>query len=185
MLPENLHEQLFLVLEIGIEAAHGDAGRRGDLLGIGTVKTVQLNVLTKWRVTMTKSFNIIAVMMAGAPMAGSVDIGLGRMDQAEFETLRQMVNGNYQPSDSVTTEIRQNIHVAELNPPRGKPRGGFTVRIKNRFSVRSLTPPQAARNALAIAVQERAVGCTKRVSCRGLRRSQLRRRSFPLRRSGI
>ena len=69
---------------------------------------------------MTKSFNIMAVMMAtmimaGAAMAGSVDIGLGRMDQAEFETLRQMVNGNYQPSDSVTTEIRQNIHVAEFN----------------------------------------------------------------------
>jgi hypothetical protein len=40
-----------------------------------------------------------------------------------------------------------------LNPPRGKPRGIFTVRILNRFSVRSLTPPQAAGNALAIAVQ--------------------------------
>ncbi len=48
-------------------------------------------------------------------MAGSVDIGLGRMDQAEFETLRQMVSGNYQPSDSVTTEIRQDIRVAEFN----------------------------------------------------------------------
>ena len=40
-----------------------------------------------------------------------------------------------------------------LNPPRGKPRGIFTVRIKNRFSVRSHSPPQAAGNALAIAVQ--------------------------------
>jgi hypothetical protein len=55
------------------------------------------------------------MMMAGVAMAGSVDIGLGRMDQAEFDTLRQMVNGSYQPSDSVTTEIRQNIHVAEFN----------------------------------------------------------------------
>ena len=69
---------------------------------------------------MIKSLNIMAavmatMMMAGVAMAGSVDIGLGRMDQAEFDTLRQMVNGNYQPSDSVTTEIRQNIHVAEFN----------------------------------------------------------------------
>mgnify|MGYP003573591802 FL=1 len=69
---------------------------------------------------MIKSLNIMAVVMAtmmvaGVAMAGSVDIGLGRMDQAEFDTLRQMVNGNYQPSDSVTTEIRQNIHVAEFN----------------------------------------------------------------------
>ena len=55
------------------------------------------------------------MMMAGVAMAGSVDIGLGRMDQAEFDTLRQMVNGSYQPSDSITTEIRQNIHVAEFN----------------------------------------------------------------------
>ena len=69
---------------------------------------------------MIKSLNIMAavmatMMMAGVAMAGSVDIGLGRMDQAEFDTLRQMVNGSYQPSDSVTTEIRQNIHVAEFN----------------------------------------------------------------------
>lgn len=69
---------------------------------------------------MIKSLNIMAavvatMMVAGVAMAGSVDIGLGRMDQAEFDTLRQMVNGSYQPSDSVTTEIRQNIHVAEFN----------------------------------------------------------------------
>lgn len=69
---------------------------------------------------MIKSLNIMAavmatMMMAGVAMAGSVDIGLGTMDQAEFDTLRQMVNGSYQPSDSVTTEIRQNIHVAEFN----------------------------------------------------------------------
>ncbi len=69
---------------------------------------------------MIKSLNIMAVMMAtmmmaGVAMAGSVDVGLGRMDQAEFETLRQMVSGNYQSSDSVTTEVRQNIRVAEFN----------------------------------------------------------------------
>ena len=55
------------------------------------------------------------MMMAGVAMAGSVDIGLGRMDQAEFETLRQMVSGTYQPSDAVNTEVRQNIRVAEFN----------------------------------------------------------------------
>ena len=49
-----------------------------------------------------------------------------------------------------------NLNVGSgLNPPRGKPRGIFTVRIKNRFLVRSLTPPKAARNAFAIAVQGR------------------------------
>ena len=37
-----------------------------------------------------------------------------------------------------------------------------TVRIKNRFSVRSLTPPQAARNALAIAVQGLRAETTRR-----------------------
>ena len=70
---------------------------------------------------MIKSFKIMAammiatMMMAGVATAGSVDIGLGRMDQAEFETLRQMVRGDYQPSDSVTTEVRQDTHVAEFN----------------------------------------------------------------------
>ena len=69
---------------------------------------------------MIKSLKIMAMvmatmMMAGVAMAGSVDIGLGRMDQAEFETLRQMVSGTYQPSDAVNTEVRQNIRVAEFN----------------------------------------------------------------------
>jgi hypothetical protein len=32
-----------------------------------------------------------------------------------------------------------------------------TVRIKNRFPVRWLTPPQATENALAIAIQSRGV----------------------------
>ena len=69
---------------------------------------------------MIKSLNIMAVMMAtmmiaGVAMAGSVDIGLGRMDQSEFETLQQMVSGTYHPSDLVTTEIRKDIRVAEFN----------------------------------------------------------------------
>ena len=69
---------------------------------------------------MIKSFKIMAVMtatmmMAGVALAGGVDIGMGRMDQAEFETLRQMVSGSYQSSDSVTTKVRQNIRVAEFN----------------------------------------------------------------------
>ena len=69
---------------------------------------------------MIKSLNIMAavmatMMMAGVAMAGSVDIGLGRMDQAEFETLKQMVSGDYQPFDSVTTEIQRDVRVAEFN----------------------------------------------------------------------
>ena len=55
------------------------------------------------------------MMVAGVAFAGSVDIGLGRMDQAEFETLKQMVSGDYQPSDSVTTEIQRDVRVAEFN----------------------------------------------------------------------
>ncbi len=46
--------------------------------------------------------------------------------------------------------FRERVSRPVLNPPRGKPRGSFTVRIKRRFSVRSLTPPQAAGNALAV-----------------------------------
>ncbi|MEE4111324.1 MAG: hypothetical protein V2I40_00825 [Desulfobacteraceae bacterium] len=69
---------------------------------------------------MMKSFKIMAVtmaamMMAGAAMAGSVDIGLGRMDQAEFEALRQMVSGSYQSANSVTTDVRQDVRIAEFN----------------------------------------------------------------------
>src|SRR5210317_538848 len=41
-----------------------------------------------------------------------------------------------------------------LNPPRGLLRGGFSAGMKVYFSVRSRTPPQTARNALAIAVQK-------------------------------
>lgn len=69
---------------------------------------------------MKRSFYLAAVtmatmMLAGVAMAGSVDIGLGRMDQAEFETLRQMVSGNYQASDAVSTKRPQSTRVAEFN----------------------------------------------------------------------
>jgi hypothetical protein len=70
---------------------------------------------------MIKSFKIMATMMmatmmiAGVATAGSVDIGLGRMGQVEFETLKQMVSGDYQPSDSVTTQIQRDVRVAEFN----------------------------------------------------------------------
>ena len=69
---------------------------------------------------MKRSFHIAAmtmtmVMMAGIAMADSVDIGLGRMDRAEFETLRKMVSGDYQPSASVSMEIPKETRVAEFN----------------------------------------------------------------------
>ena len=55
------------------------------------------------------------MMFAGVAMAGSVDIGLGRMDQAEFETLRQMVSGDYQAKDTVSTTRPQVTYIAEFN----------------------------------------------------------------------
>lgn len=69
---------------------------------------------------MRKSFYIAAitmamVMLAGVSLAESVDIGLGRMDRAEFETLRQVVSGDFQPSASVSTERPPEIRVAEFN----------------------------------------------------------------------
>ena len=70
---------------------------------------------------MKRSFTIMAltmamVMMAGVAAADSVDIGLGRMDSAEFEVLRQMVAGEYEPNQSVTTDnSRDASYVAEFN----------------------------------------------------------------------
>ena len=59
---------------------------------------------------------VIAVtMMAGVAMADSVDIGLGRMDRAEFEALKQMVAGNYQSTESNRTETPAQIRVAEFD----------------------------------------------------------------------
>ena len=70
---------------------------------------------------MKRSFTIMAltmamVIMAGVAAADSVDIGLGRMDSAEFEVLRQMVAGQYEPTRSVTTAItRDASYVAEFD----------------------------------------------------------------------
>lgn len=69
---------------------------------------------------MKRSYSMAAVamaimMMTGIAVAGSVDIGLGRMDQAEFETLRQMVSGVHQPSVAVATEKPEETRIAEFN----------------------------------------------------------------------
>lgn len=69
---------------------------------------------------MKKSFSILAVavatvMMAAVGMAETVDIGLGSMDRAEFETLRQMVSGDFQPSDRMTVEKPSQRWIAEFN----------------------------------------------------------------------
>jgi hypothetical protein len=58
---------------------------------------------------------IIMMITAGVAMAGSVNIGLGRMDQADFEALQQMVKGYYHPSASVSTPIPETSQVAEFN----------------------------------------------------------------------
>ena len=54
-------------------------------------------------------------MIAGVAMADSVDIGLGRMDRAEFEALKQMVAGNYQSTEASRTETPATIRVAEFD----------------------------------------------------------------------
>ena len=58
---------------------------------------------------------MIMAMANFALAADTVDIGLGTMDRAEFETLRQMVRGDYQPTSSVSTETVREIRVAEFN----------------------------------------------------------------------
>lgn len=59
---------------------------------------------------------VMVVAMAGwAVAAESVDIGLGRMDRAEFDALRQMVAGNVQPTPSVATEVPEKTTVAEFD----------------------------------------------------------------------
>lgn len=69
---------------------------------------------------MKKSFyiatmTIAIVMTVGVAMAETVDIGMGRMDRAEFERLQQMVSGEYQPVDSDTTDMHEKRHLAEFN----------------------------------------------------------------------
>lgn len=58
---------------------------------------------------------VATIMLASVAMAGSVNIGLGIMDQAEFDTLKQMVSGEYRASDSVSTARPQSTRVAEFN----------------------------------------------------------------------
>lgn len=55
------------------------------------------------------------IMVAGTALAGSVDIGLGRMDQTEFESLKQVMSGDFQPTASTTTERPREIRVAEFD----------------------------------------------------------------------
>jgi hypothetical protein len=55
------------------------------------------------------------MMIAGLAMAESVDIGMGRMDRAEFEALQQMVRGAYPPPASVSTPKPSENRVAEFN----------------------------------------------------------------------
>lgn len=69
---------------------------------------------------MKKSFYIIAMTMAimvvaGTAMADSVDIGLGRMDQAEFEALKQTVGRDFQVDTFVTAAKPRQTHVAEFD----------------------------------------------------------------------
>jgi hypothetical protein len=58
---------------------------------------------------------IAMAMMTGVAVADSVDIGLGRMDRAEFDVLKQMVAGNYQSSESNSTKKPSQIRVAEFD----------------------------------------------------------------------
>lgn len=69
---------------------------------------------------MIKSFYIAAmtmaiVMMAAVAIAGMVDIGLGRMDRTEFETLQQIVNGDFQPTPRVSAGEPAQRRIAEFN----------------------------------------------------------------------
>lgn len=58
---------------------------------------------------------IALAMLAGIATAGSVDIGLGQMDRAEFETLKQMVSGDQPFSADRTQEKSAGVYVAEFD----------------------------------------------------------------------
>lgn len=69
---------------------------------------------------MNKHKYIMAITMAlmmvtGTALADSVDIGLGTMDRAEFDSLRQMMSGDYQSTAFVTSEQPQEVYVAEFD----------------------------------------------------------------------
>ncbi len=67
------------------------------------------------RINTIMAMMIAMAMMTGVAMADSVDIGLGRMDRAEFDALKQMVAGNYQPTESISTKRPAQIRVAEFD----------------------------------------------------------------------
>jgi len=54
-------------------------------------------------------------MLAGIATAGSVDIGLGQMDRAEFETLKRMVSGDQPFYSDSTQEKVADLRVAEFD----------------------------------------------------------------------
>ena len=69
---------------------------------------------------MNKTSYIMIMAMAvmawtGPTFAEPVDIGLGEMDRAEFNILRDMVNGDYQPSKEVKQAKTPEVFVAEFN----------------------------------------------------------------------
>ena len=68
---------------------------------------------------MKKLFHMTIMAMAvlmgtGVAMAGSVDIGVGEMDQAEFESMRQMIGGERVQSQVITKEKTEAVYVGEL-----------------------------------------------------------------------
>ena len=58
---------------------------------------------------------IALLMVAGIASAESVNIGLGAMDRTEFETLRQMVNGEQSFSMAIQKERPADTYVGEFN----------------------------------------------------------------------
>jgi hypothetical protein len=59
---------------------------------------------------------------------------------------------SYGPEDAEKSIVLQNLH--KIEGPRGKPQGFFDRKEFCLILIRSLTPQQAAENALAIAVQD-------------------------------
>ena len=58
---------------------------------------------------------IAVAMLTGIATADTVDIGLGEMDRAEFETLKRMVSGDQPFSANSTLEKAAGENVAELD----------------------------------------------------------------------
>ena len=71
---------------------------------------------------MKKSFYIVAitavvamVLAAGVVVAGDVDIGMGRMDRSEFETLKGVMGGGFQAFSAGSTAPVAADRVAEFS----------------------------------------------------------------------